>query len=73
MKARLDRKEFNTWMKFYGYTQKELTDIIVNVYDIDVNYRGLNKMINGSQRWTIEAALSIAKVFEIPFEQLFNF
>lgn len=73
MKVKLDRKEFDKWLKFYGYTQKELVNIINYAYKTDINYRGFNKMVNKKQRWTIEVAYGMAKVFEIPFEQLFYF
>lgn len=73
MKVKLDKKEFKKWLKFYGYTQKELVEIIIYVYNVDINYRGFNKMVNRKQRWTIEAAYGIAKILEVPFEQLFYF
>ena len=73
MKVKLDRKEFNHWLKFFGYTQKELTDILNHIYNIGISYNSLNRMINKNQTWTLEVALGISEIFEIPFEQLFSF
>lgn len=69
----IDRKELQYNMKVLGYTQKDLAEIINDIYKVEVNYRGLNKMINGKQNWSIGVALALVKILEIPFEQLFKF
>lgn len=73
MKVKFDNEEFSHWLKFYGYTQKELVEILNHIYKIDLGYLSLNRMINGRQNWTLEVAVGIVDIFEIPFSQLFSF
>lgn len=69
----IDRYEFDRAMKLFEYTQKDLADIMTDMYRVKVNYRGLNKMINKKQNWTIEVAYALSDILELPFEQLFKF
>lgn len=73
MKVVLDRKEFNHWLKFFGYNQQQMVEMLNYQYDLDLKYKSYNKMINGHHLWTLEAALGTAQIFDIPFEQLFIF
>lgn len=69
----IDRDEFNRAIKLFDYTQKDLAEILTELYHVPVNYRGLNKMINKKQNWTIEVAYALSDILHLPFEQLFKF